>query len=142
MNESREINAGNESKVVPRKSSPNKRRFFFATRQASESIGEKENPLKARRDKLNHVVVKNGLESNDSTLAEMIYQNVVSTQKNIVGARSIRRSIQKKNIDIDISLLPSISKESIRMNHTSGFLGFTDGFKMPIRADNTASSEL
>ena len=66
--------------------------FFFATRTAGESVGEKEDPRLARRLKLSQVVLREGSQ-HDPTLANMIYGTQINTQKNLIGARSIRKSL-------------------------------------------------
>ena len=66
--------------------------FFFATKTAGESVGEKEDPRQARRLKLSQVVLREGSQ-HDPTLANMIYGTQINTQKNLIGARSIRKSL-------------------------------------------------
>lgn len=95
LNETKEPNTVEASpNNSPRKQ---QKKFFFATRQVSESVGEKEDPLQARKDRLrlSQIALKSIGKSNDSTLAGLIYRNQVATQKNLVGVRSIRRSINK-----------------------------------------------
>ena len=97
--------------------SPGKNKFYFGTRQASESVGEKEDPRQARRLKLSQVVLNNdAYNQNDSKLANMIYGTQVNTSKNLVAVRSIRHSLKdsaflddKITVPITSSNLPSIN---------------------------------
>ena len=59
--------------------SPRKDKFFFATRQVSESVGEMQDPILARKLKLNQIARKDDGKRNDSALAELIYRNPVAT---------------------------------------------------------------
>ena len=70
-------NAGSAS--ARRTSSPGKK-FYFGTKQASDSVGAKEDPIQARRLKLSQVAFKdNSLVQDDATLANMIYGTQVNT---------------------------------------------------------------
>ena len=59
--------------------SPRKDKFFFATRQVSESVGEMQDPILARKLKLNQIARKDDGKRNDSALAGLIYRNPVAT---------------------------------------------------------------
>ena len=75
----------------------------------------------------------------------MIYRNQVATQKNLVGVRSIRRSMNKDYSTIDAArneLLPILTKDAIRMNKTSGKSGFGIGAVRANQQFNTASTKL
>ena len=109
-------------------------------------MGEKEDPLQARKDRLrlSQIALKSIGKSNDSTLAGLIYRNQVATQKNLVGVRSIRRSINKDYSTIGTAedeLLPALTKETIRMNRTSGMSGFGIGAIRANKPFNTASTK-
>ena len=46
--------------------SPMKNKFFFATRQVSDSVGEMEDPLQARRLKLSQLALLDDGKSNEN----------------------------------------------------------------------------
>lgn len=74
-------------------------KFFFATKMTSDSIGEKEDPRQARKTKLSQILNNSQMQERthsnaDRELANLIYgTQVASTQKNLVGVRSIRHSL-------------------------------------------------
>ena len=78
---------GSSGKIAPilpalntTRSSLGNQKFFFATKQGSDSVGEMmEDPRQARRLKLNQVAKREGSAKNDTTLANMLYGTQVNT---------------------------------------------------------------
>ena len=93
---------GSSGKIAPilpalntTRSSHGQQKFFFATKQGSDSVGEMmEDPRQARRLKLNQAAKREGSAKNDNALANMIYGTQVNTQKNLVTVRTIRQSLK------------------------------------------------
>ena len=79
LNETLEPSTKEGAASGSKKGSPKRNKFFFATRQPSETVGEKEDPLRARRLKLSQVALQDDGRSKDSTIAGFIYRNEVAT---------------------------------------------------------------
>ena len=92
-------------------------RRFFATKQVSDSVGEKEDPIVARRLKLSQVAQKEGADI-DKEFANMLYGTQHNTQKNLIAVRSIKRSIH----NTDGAKLPHL-KVSASINRHSAMSG-------------------
>ena len=114
------------------RSSHGHQKFFFATKQGSDSIGEMmEDPRKARRLKINQVAKREGTPKNDNALGTLLYGTQVNTQKNLVTVRTIRQSLKDQLLNESITndgesaskFPPVISKHQnaaqLRMNRTS-----------------------
>ena len=72
---------------------------FFATKMASDSIGEKEDPRQARRIKLTQVAMRDNLLNNDMDISNMMYGTPLNTQKKLVAVKSIRQSVKEQQLD-------------------------------------------
>ena len=90
---------------------------FFTTKRGSDSVGQKEDPIQARRLKLSQVAQKEGADK-DKDFANMLYGTQHNTQKNLIAVRSIRRSINKT----DGATLPYL-KASASINRHSAMSG-------------------
>lgn len=108
---------------------------FYATKQGSDSVGEKEDPRMARRLKLSQVQLlgDDGALQDDNQLARLLYGTQVHTQKNLIGAKTLRQSLAEslsgteEKHKVPHVQLPKLRNDVLRMNRTSALSGFGAG---------------